>query len=223
MADNLLLSCSLWKEPLFIPIYLSAFSAFVLVVQLILRTKRVQRLLNRFRPSKIDTTVSDDRYNTPSPPQYTGLIAETKQRIKQQGGLTAFVLKVARVLACLALLAISIVAFVQYEGQTEEDSLLANLKKGWGKHGKKKHHKDQERRREYIHHAEWIEVAQCAFYVSDDYLLNNWRNPHVWNSFPDIYVTTCAVVSHPWPSNAGKGDIPPSYPLVRRFLHICVS
>lgn len=151
----------LWREQLVIPAYLAAVSALILVIQWLKSTKTVRNFLFKLHiSSSAEAGPKVDSTNAPSPPQYTGLFAEAQQKIKQQG-VAAFVLKIVRILACLALLAITIVAFVQDDEELEGKSFIEVLKGGWGN----KHKRKKQRRRDYIHHEEWIEVTLVAFYV----------------------------------------------------------
>ncbi|KAF9516655.1 hypothetical protein BS47DRAFT_1371638 [Hydnum rufescens UP504] len=156
----------LWREPLFVPVYFSALSALVLVLRLLSRVECIRNVVNRIRCSDTDPNVKDDRYNLPTSPEDVGFFVELKQRMKQHGGIFPFSLKIARVLCCVALLAISIVAFLRDEAEEIDGrALIAPLRKGWRGHRKKKHPHDSERQREYFRHEEWIEVAMCAFYM----------------------------------------------------------
>ncbi|SRR5258708_5225777 len=154
---------SLWREALVIPAYLAVVSAFLLTFQISWRTKRVQRLVARFRSlpqsqPKYEVRRSNDHLINDG--FNAGFWAEASQSIKHQGVLP-FTLKIMRFAVCIALVVITILAFVLYEEGIDygRTGLLSALKASWGKH------KKERKRQEAIHHAEWVEMALCAFYV----------------------------------------------------------
>jgi hypothetical protein len=218
---------SLWKEPLVVPVYFSAFSALILVLQVLWRTEFIQKLVCRIRRSDVDPTVKLDQDNVPTPPEDVGFFVELKHRIKQHGGVFPFSIKITRVLCCVVLLAISTVAFIQDEEVSDDDT--RSFKGGFGKPPRgRKHRHSRERLREYFRHEEWIEVAMCVFYVRQQsafwYMQSivHWYHP-LYDLLLDVCVASCVPVSHHGPPDAGQSDDTPLDPSVCNVLYIWVS
>lgn len=171
MESSVNMEYSLWREPLVIPVYLAAASALLLVCQVAWRTKRVQRLVTRFG----SFTQSHSKYDVQRPNDpividdlHAGFWSEASQRIRQQGVLP-FTLRIVQFSACVALVFITIIAFVSYEEESESGHGGTGLYLAL-KPGRRKLRKER-KRQEAIHHAEWIEVALCAFYVRYEHLI----------------------------------------------------
>jgi hypothetical protein len=126
------------------PFYLTVFSAVLLLTHLLVRA---------FWPK---SSAQEERRAEPRTRAHAGILEDTKRHIRNHGGLTIYLFKVLRLVGCLALLGITIAAFIISEEESG-DSLLDSLKK---KH-KKKHRKVDG----WPTPSEWTEIFLCITYV----------------------------------------------------------
>jgi len=148
---------SLWREPLVIPAYFAVLSSFIIVVGIIWHSyggiwpgSKADRANGAAKPAEQPTIASI---------QDADFFSEIKATIRAHG-VVIFALRCLRLASCLALVAITAVAFIQKEESEEAINALANPYKKGMKDGKKRR-----RRAQALRHEEWIEVVQCAFYV----------------------------------------------------------
>jgi hypothetical protein len=97
-----------------------------------------------------------DEYSIVTPYHDAGFFSEIKATIKAHG-VVLFALRCLRLASCLALVAITIIAFTQKEESEKAINSLVSFKEG---------RKKRRRRAQALRHEEWIEIIQCAFYVS---------------------------------------------------------
>lgn len=160
------LSCSvlrsLWREPLVLPAYFAAFSAIAIVLSIIWRSTR--KIRSRIWSSSRSDDTDAAKVNSQLPVatdvyEHDGFFSEIKATIKAHG-IAVFLFRCLKLASCIALVALTVVAFIRKEESEEaEKSTIDILKKGM-KGGKKRR-----RRAQALHHAEWIEMIQCATYV----------------------------------------------------------
>ncbi|KAF8319735.1 hypothetical protein DL93DRAFT_2124628 [Clavulina sp. PMI_390] len=149
----------LWRESLVIPAYFAALSALVLILSLVWHATR--HLRARLFPKAAAASESVSETPTPSHAsirEREGIIAEIKSTIKSHG-ILAFVLRCLRLASTLALVALTIVAFIYKEEAESEnppsyDDVMAFLKGG----------KKRRRQAQALHRAEWMEIIQLATY-----------------------------------------------------------
>lgn len=155
--------CSLWREPLVLPAYFAAFSSFAIIISIIWRSTR--KIRSRIWPSSRSEDTDAAKVNSQLPTaadvyEHDGFFSEIKATIKAHG-IAVFLFRCLKLASCIALVALTVVAFIRKEeSEDTEKSSIDMLKKGT-KGGKKRR-----RRAQALHHAEWIEMIQCATYVS---------------------------------------------------------
>lgn len=116
--------------------------------------------------------MNDSKVHTPHlrndiVPPNPGLFYQLKQRLNGQGEVFPFILNVLRLLACLALLGVSILALIRHQARSEDKQLPAGLIHSINGHAT-----------EYISHsALWLDIGMCTFYVSPNLALV-WELPN---------------------------------------------
>ncbi|KAF5336910.1 hypothetical protein D9611_003444 [Ephemerocybe angulata] len=138
---------NIWKDSLSYPIYASLLSALVLVAHIVASRRSVQRLIRRIRTGEWDSA-EDTSYFGPPPPREATYYAELQERARKHGGAIIFAFKVARLVGCIAFLALSI-----YTTVIDEESRLGTNGK---KKKKKKKHQD-----DVFSQKEWQDLAIC--------------------------------------------------------------
>lgn len=165
----------LLRDTALIPIYASAISFILLLAYLITRIPPVRRFITRLRASSSDEPIGvsrrDAQFTTIPPATFQD---ELKEHIASHGGLVIYLHNALRLAICLALLGVSIYAAIVAPGPQPQSPSLdmatpdtgsdaeAQRKSKHGKHGKHRKHKEGEA---WFSHQEWVEIAQCAFYV----------------------------------------------------------
>lgn len=159
-AETIYGRVSLWREPLVFPAYFAVLSAVIIVLGIVWRSTRKlrSRLWKSSTAESVNTKPEDETFE--SSYQHTGFFSEIKATIKAHG-IVPFLLKILRLAACLALVALTAVAFIQKEALEEGEKSLFGLSFKKGMKGGKK----RRRRAQALEHAEWIEIIQCGFYV----------------------------------------------------------
>lgn len=150
-----------------IPAYVAALSAMLFLLHLILTSRPVRRFIAKIYPARYASIIDEEETEVvQEPPQHTGFLSDIKYSVKKHG-VAVFLLKVLRLLSCLALLGISMAAFIILE-ETDDSTSGHALTSGWKHRHKSKKHKHRDaRRRAALHHHEWIELVQCVFYVRE--------------------------------------------------------
>lgn len=152
---------SLWRNTLLLPVYFTAFSVIILLLQAIFSLKIVRSLAGRLFSSSYEL-IQDEDDVTPlaAPPTgRNGIFSDLKAHIKASGGATVFTYKAVRLLGCLSLLAFTIATAVILEEQSSASHFSSFLKK-------KKHGGKHENRDGYTFStAEWLQVGLCLVYV----------------------------------------------------------
>ncbi|KAG9043232.1 hypothetical protein FS837_009847, partial [Tulasnella sp. UAMH 9824] len=165
----------LLRDTALIPIYASAISLILLVAYFITRIPAVRRFIARLRSSSAEepTGISrrDAGFVTIPPPSFR---EELEEHIASHGGIVIYLNNALRLAICLALLGISIYAAIvaprpqpkppslDFASLGEGADVEAQRKSKHGKHGKPGKHKKGE---PWFSHQEWVEIAQCVFYV----------------------------------------------------------
>ena len=142
---------SLWREPLIIPAYFAIVSTFVIVIGVIWCSRgRIwpgSEVVGVNRPPK-----PDEQHPVIASQQHADFFSEIGATIRAHG-VALFALRCIRLTSCLALVAITGIAFIQKEESEAGDSLI-------NQGGKRRR-----RLAQALRHKEWIEIIQCAFYV----------------------------------------------------------
>lgn len=138
----------LWSHPLVWPFYAAAASILIFAVHGIVV----------FAKQRLHPTPD---YTPPVPQEpIAGVWREVKANIRERGGWEVFFWKLVRLLACIALAALSIVSLVS-DAQSEPASDPAGFRKP-----KHKHPKVPDPRTSFTQH-ELVELSLVAFYVRD--------------------------------------------------------
>lgn len=150
------------------PAYLSAASAIFLILHIIALSKPVKAIYARILPSKRGRGESQHGTMDPiyglHPASFFG---QFKEHISTHGGVVIYAFKFARLLGCLALLAVSLATLI-LEETGEIDKLTFGVT---GKHWGKKHKKHRHRKHGVFSDAEWTQGALCVTSV---------RNFEIW-------------------------------------------
>lgn len=143
--------------------YIAAVSVALLIIQVLTMSSPMKKLYARVFRSEVPLTATEVS-EQPSSRIPVGFFSETKAYMDEHGGIAVFAFKLAKLLCCLALLALSIVVFIiQDEGDFKTTPTYDVLKK-WGK--KKKKHA----RHEAFSRWEELQLAAIAVFVSSQYL-----------------------------------------------------
>ncbi|CAE7193603.1 unnamed protein product, partial [Rhizoctonia solani] len=157
-----------WAHTLFIPTACAAVSIILLLISTILAATPVRRYFAKLRGRNLDEHSSTRQ---PILRQRAGFFPDLWAHVKEHGGPTVFAWKSLRLLACLVLTGLTVVAVVsiseghntigtnEYEIDIHSD-LDALIKKRGNKH--KKHKK---KRAGWFSTAEWTEISLCLFYT----------------------------------------------------------
>lgn len=132
-------------------------SSITLFLHIILASRPAQKLISRIRGSTIDNLSESD---APHAQTDNSLGAEIRRRIASLGGGTIFAYVIVRLLACLALLGLSIASLVIAETSEIQSGDVSPL----GKWGKK--HRSKNPRSPAFSVEEWLDVAMCITFVS---------------------------------------------------------
>ncbi|KDQ20385.1 hypothetical protein BOTBODRAFT_305749 [Botryobasidium botryosum FD-172 SS1] len=152
-----------YTNTLLIPVYLAGVSILLLLFKL--ASQPAQKLYYRISGAEIPNLSTGDNEADVEPrsSQDTGFFPELRASIKSQGGYTIFTYKILRLLSSLALLGITITAFIIITEHDEQDRELHGDwvdifgRKRRGRHGKKRHG--------WFTSAEWHELALCTFFT----------------------------------------------------------
>ncbi|QRW00058.1 ABC transporter transmembrane region [Ceratobasidium sp. AG-Ba] len=143
---------------LLIPAICAALSAVIFLLHLVFTSGPVRRLLGR--------QSEDDDIAAPVVRQHSGFFPDLKSHIRGHGGAIIFGWKMLRLVSCVALTALTIVAIVlTNEGHktvgTKDWDEVDTLSKHWGK----KHKKHKKHQHRWFSTAEWMEISLCMFYT----------------------------------------------------------
>lgn len=137
-----------------VPAYLSAASAVILILHVILLSnpakKIYRRLLPKSRHSESEPSATDLSQGI-YPASFFG---QVKEHISLHGGVVIFTFKVLRLVGCLALLGVSLATLI-LEETGKIDDMLYGITGKWGK----KHRKHKHSKNEQFTQAEWVQVA----------------------------------------------------------------
>lgn len=149
---------SIWHASLVVPAYLSAASAVILILHIVVRSKPIKTLYTRLIPNSHTT---GSRSSTPDPGQGihpASFFGQVKEHMSTHGGWVIFAYKVSRLVGCLVLLGLSLATLILEERGHISEIVFGISSKHWGKrHRKHRHSKDSE-----FSDAEWLQVALCA-------------------------------------------------------------
>ena len=151
---------SLWVHPLLIPPYAALASILVLILHIIFSSGPIRALRPRISTTAEDTSTAGE-YNARS--TRTGLVSAVKDHVERSGGSVIFGFHLSRLVLVLSLLVLSILCFLQEEGQHAADSGLGPLGKHWGKWRKRKHRNGGDGGS--LSKREWLDLAACLNYV----------------------------------------------------------
>ncbi|RDX55372.1 hypothetical protein OH76DRAFT_1428233 [Lentinus brumalis] len=104
----------LWKNVLAYPVLAAAASALVLALQLVARTRSVQRLYARITKSDVPVKVDNDL-------EATGASTQSASHVEQLGGPVIFTFKVLRLVCSLTLLALSVAGLFLHDADDTVD------------------------------------------------------------------------------------------------------
>ena len=152
---------SKFAHTLLIPVGCALISVAAFLLHIVFTAVPVKRYIAKLRGRP-----ESDEEPQLAPPlvrQHTGFFPDLRSHIEGHGGIAIFTWKMLRLLACIALTALTIVAVVvTNEGHKTIGTQDVDTFK---KHGKKhkKHRKHHDR---WFSTAEWLEIFLCIFYVS---------------------------------------------------------
>ncbi|KAH7340935.1 hypothetical protein B0J17DRAFT_612426 [Rhizoctonia solani] len=157
-----------WAHTLLIPATCAVASIAIILLHVVLTATPVKRYIAKLRGREVDD--DDSPPQQPVVRQHTGFFPDLRSHIKGHGGLTVFVWKVSRLVACLVLTGLTIAAIVSInEGHntigTKEYDLEDDLDMEVNKKREKKHKKHKKKRARWFNAAEWIEISLCMFYM----------------------------------------------------------
>ncbi|KAJ8594874.1 hypothetical protein M405DRAFT_929881 [Rhizopogon salebrosus TDB-379] len=151
---------AVWYSTLMIPAYVTAASAVILILHLIILSKPVKKVWSRFLPPT--KTEEETSALSEEATRVNGFFSKAKASISRHGGLAIFTYKFARFIGCLVLLALSLVTFIL---EVREEHSVGADKVSWRQHRKSYHPHNG-----YIpfSRAEWLQFALCmtAAYAS---------------------------------------------------------
>lgn len=119
---------------------------------------------------------------------HEGIISDVKVHIVSQGGSTVFAYKIARLLGCLTLVALTIVSTVLSDYSKDAwsgDAFETSFKKKKGK-GRRKKPKDSSD----FSVAEWLQISLCLAYVRDLLFVYVFAAAHNALDHTDIHGTS---------------------------------
>jgi hypothetical protein len=153
-----------------IPLYAAGGSLVLLTIAAIARTRLVKNWTARIRHHGSPDAESPPREPAQHYP-FASLREELEAHVAGHGGFTKFASNTLRLILTLSLLALSIYAAIMAPGPKNRASPLGTTgldydletNKKWKKPKKHKGHYPGE---EWFSQAEWLEITQCAFYVS---------------------------------------------------------
>lgn len=174
---------SIWHDSLLVPTYISATSAAILILHIILISQTFKSLYARLIPNSTRPDPGDvDREHLQGchPASFVG---QMREHIALHGGAVIFAYKVARFIGCAILLGFSIASLLlEDDGQVED---LA-FGKHWGNKPKHRKHKHSE----FIEQ-EWLQVALCTTTVRVFVSIYRYirieiyrHTPPFWHSYP---------------------------------------
>ncbi|KAJ7101009.1 hypothetical protein C8R43DRAFT_1141277 [Mycena crocata] len=148
---------TVWTDTLILPALVAVVSAFVLLQHLFWASvwgRKLRAFI--FRTSQPEVT------DPPPALHPVGLVAEVKEHVAHHGGPVIFTFKLARLVACLTLLGLSITTLALTEAHRSETGKASIFGKWGKKHPKKPHAKPA------LSVTEWLQVAMCMafFYAS---------------------------------------------------------
>ncbi|KAJ6501692.1 hypothetical protein C8R47DRAFT_1193380 [Mycena vitilis] len=172
---------TVWEDTLIVPAVVASASAVLLLLHLFLASVWGRKLRAFvFRTSEPEVV-------DPAPPLPSGLFAEVKEHIAQHGGTAIFVFKLVRLVACLALLGLSIASLALTEANKSGTSIL-------GKWGKK--HPKKNRSSSTLSVTEWLQVAMCmSFFYSSVLAITTVFAKRRWSQVAVKHLNTVLVAA----------------------------
>lgn len=158
---------SKFAHSLLIPATCAFISIALLVIHVIITTGPVKHYVAKLRGRSVSGNDNDPP--RPISRQNTGFVAASHSHIEGHGGGAIFVWKLLRLLACMALTGLTMVAITSINeghgmiGMDDCDSSVSAAIK----HLEMKH---KEKSAYWFGTSEWIEVSLCLFYVSCSHL-----------------------------------------------------
>ncbi|KAG8687950.1 hypothetical protein FRC08_011696, partial [Ceratobasidium sp. 394] len=148
---------------LLIPAICAAVSAVVFLLYLVFTSGPVERYIAKLRGREVD----EDVEVAPIVRQHAGFFPDLRSHIRGHGGAVVFAWKMLRLLSCIALTALTIVAIISTnEGHKTVGSKAWDDVDALSKHWGRKHRKHKKHRRErWFSTAEWMEISLCMFYT----------------------------------------------------------
>ncbi|KAG8697036.1 hypothetical protein FRC09_008111, partial [Ceratobasidium sp. 395] len=149
---------------LLIPAACAVVSAVAFLLHLVFTSGPVKRYIAKLRGREVD---DDVEVVVPIIRQHAGFFPDLRSHIRGHGGALIFAWKMLRLVSCIALTALTIVAIISTNeghktvGTKDWDDVDA-LSKHWGKKHKK--HKKHKRDR-WFSTVEWMEISLCMFYT----------------------------------------------------------
>ncbi|KAG8864769.1 hypothetical protein FRB96_003355 [Tulasnella sp. 330] len=150
----------LLRNSLLIPLYLCGLSFLILIIHLIFRIPPIKRLVRRLRNKDVGKAEWSPAPATAPP---TTIAGEINEHVVAHGGLTIFLFNAARLAICLALLSLSIYGAVVAPRPDQGHKSKTAIEAGLDLLRKKKKHRA--RQDQWFSYAEWLEIAQAAFYI----------------------------------------------------------
>lgn len=140
-----------------IPGYLSAASAIILVLHIIILSKPAKALYARLTPNS-QSNASETSAPEPGQGIYpASLFGQFKAHMSLHGGHVIFVYKAARLVGCLVLLSLSLATLILEENGKIDKLVFGISNKHWGK----KHRQHRHPNKDLFTDAEWLQVALC--------------------------------------------------------------
>lgn len=154
-----------FARPLLIPAACALISIILLLLHVIFTAQPVKRYVAKLRGR---TVTEDDEPPQPIIRQHTGFFPDLRSHIEGHGGGAIFAWKILRLLACITLTVLTIVAI---NSINEGHKTIGMNDVNWDTDILGKKHKKPKKRARWFSTAEWIEISLCLFYVSTGVLL----------------------------------------------------
>jgi hypothetical protein len=151
---------SIWRDSLLVPAYISAASAVILILHIILLSQTYKKLYARLVPKSSHANPDPSNISHLQGMHPASFFGQMQEHIALHGGMVIFAHKVARFIGCAILLGFSVATFILEETGQVEEVIFGITGKHWGKK-----HKHRNPTKDLFSEAEWLQFALCMTIV----------------------------------------------------------